>query len=36
MREAGFGDDALEEVVDEQVHNAHGFARDINVRVKVL
>ena len=32
----GFGGDALEDVVDERVHNAHGFAGDTSVRVNLL
>ena len=37
MRKAGsFGGDALEDVVDERVHDAHGFAGDTSVRVNLL
>ena len=37
MRKAGsFGGDALEDVVDEGVHDAHGFAGDTSVRVNLL
>ena len=32
----GFGGDALENVVDERVHDAHGFAGDTSVRVNLL
>ncbi|CAH3144424.1 unnamed protein product, partial [Porites evermanni] len=31
-----FGGDALEDVVDERVHDAHGFTRDTSVRVNLL
>ena len=31
-----FGGDALEDVVDERVHDAHGFAGDTSVRVNLL
>ena len=31
-----FGSDALEDVVDERVHDAHGFAGDTSVRVNLL
>ena len=30
------GDAPLEDVVDERVHDAHGFAGDISVRVNLL
>ena len=37
MGKAGsFGGDALEDVVDERVHDAHGFAGDTSVRVNLL
>ena len=37
MRKAGsFSGDALEDVVDEGVHDAHGFAGDTSVRVNLL
>ena len=37
MGKAGsFGGDALEDVVDERVHDAHGFAGDASVRVNLL
>ena len=37
MGKAGsFGGDALENVVDERVHDAHGFAGDTSVRVNLL
>ena len=37
MGESGsFGSDALEDVVDERVHDAHGFAGDTSVRVNLL
>ena len=31
-----FGGDALKDVVDERVHDAHGFAGDTSVRVNLL
>ena len=31
-----FGSDALEDVVDERIHDAHGFAGDSSVRVNLL
>ena len=37
MGKAGsFGGDALEDVVNERVHDAHGFAGDTSVRVNLL
>ena len=37
MGKAGsFGGDALEDVVDKRVHDAHGFAGDTSVRVNLL
>ena len=37
MGKAGsFGGDAFEDVVDERVHDAHGFAGDTSVRVNLL
>ena len=37
MGKAGsFGGDALKDVVDERVHDAHGFAGDTSVRVNLL
>ena len=37
MGKAGsFGGDALEDVVDERVHDSHGFAGDTSVRVNLL
>ena len=37
MRKAGsFGGDTLEDVVDERVHDAHGFAGDTSVRMNLL
>ena len=37
MSKAGsFGGDALEDVIDERVHDAHGFAGDTGVRVNLL
>ena len=37
MSETGcFGGDALEDVVNERVHDAHGFAGDTSVRVNLL
>ena len=37
MGKAGsFGGDALEDVVDERVHDAHGFAGDASVWVNLL
>ena len=37
MGQAGsFGGDALEDVVHERVHDAHGFAGDTSVRVNLL
>ena len=37
MGKAGsFGRDALEDVVDERVHDAHGLAGDTSVRVNLL
>ena len=37
MGKAGsFGGDALEDVVDERVHDAHGFAGDSSVRVNLF
>ena len=37
MGQAGsFGGDTLEDVVDERVHDAHGFAGDTSVRVNLL
>ena len=37
MGKAGsFGGDALEDVVDERVHDVHGFAGDTSVRVNLL
>ena len=37
VRKAGsFGGDAFEDVVDERVHDAHGFTGDTSVRVNLL
>ena len=37
MGKAGsFSGDALEDVVDEQFHDAHGFAGDTSIRVNLL
>ena len=37
MGKAGsFGGDALEDVVEKRVHDAHGFAGDTSVRVNLL
>ena len=35
-KSGSFGGDAFEDVVDERVHDAHGFAGDTSVRVNLL
>ena len=35
-KSGSFGGDALEDVVDERVHDAHGFAGDTSVTVNLL